>query len=150
MLGKRYRNGYACVNFGEPVSLREWMTDRGLQANQMSDITPLANDLMQRIGNITPILPVALVTTLFARDTTARYSSLELKAAVLELLKDLENRGFRAYIPRSDYNYAVDVGVRMLTLRNILEDNEGVFSARPEEHTLLRYYSNSIAHLLDD
>ena len=150
LLGKRYRNGYACVNFGEPVSLREWMTERGIQANQMSDITPLANDLMQRIGNITPILPVALVTTLFARDSTARYSSLELKAAVLELLKNLENRGYRAYIPRSDYNYAVDVGVRMLTLRNILEDNEGVFSARPEEHTLLRYYSNSIAHLLDD
>ncbi len=150
LLGKRYRNGYACVNFGEPVSLREWMKDRDIQANQMGDITPLATDLMQRIGNITPILPVALVTTLFARDTTARYSSLELKAEVLELLKDLEQRGYRAYIPRSDYNYAVDVGVRMLTLRNILEDNEGVFSARPEEHTLLRYYSNSIAHLLDD
>ncbi len=150
LLGKRYRNGYACVNFGEPVSLREWMKDRDIKANQMGDITPLATDLMQRIGNITPILPVALVTTLFARDTTARYSSLELKAEVLELLKDLEQRGYRAYIPRSDYNYAVDVGVRMLTLRNILEDNEGVFSARPEEHTLLRYYSNSIAHLLDD
>lgn len=150
LLGKRYRNGYACVNFGAPVSLREWMKDRDIQANQMSDIAPLATDLMQRIGNITPILPVALVTTLFSKDTTATYSSLELKAAVLELLNDLEQRGHRAYIPRSDYNYAVDVGVRMLTLRNILEDNEGVFSARPEEHTLLRYYSNSIAHLLDD
>lgn len=148
--GKRYRNGYACVNFGEPVSLREWMQERDLGANQLNDIQPLATDLMRRVGNITPILPVALVTTLFAENPSVQYSSLELKAGVLALLNKLESRGHRAYIPRSDYNYAVDVGVRMLTMRSILVDNEGVLSARPEEHALLQYYSNSIAHLLED
>jgi len=25
LLGRRYRNGYACVNFGEPVSLKQWI-----------------------------------------------------------------------------------------------------------------------------
>ena len=105
---------------------------------------------MQRVGAITPILPVALVTTLFAKDVSVQYSFLELKAAVLNLLNELESKGHRAYIPRGDYNYAVDVGVRMLTLRNILVDKEGVLSANPDEHTLLRYYSNSIAHLMTD
>lgn len=145
--GKRYRNGYACVNFGKPVSLKKWMLSRGLTQGQLDDVKPLAKDLMQRVGSITPILPVALVTTLFAKNPNAQYSSLELKAAVLELLNDLEAQGHRAYIPRGDYNYAVDVGVRMLTLRNILVDKEGVLTANPDEHPLLQYYSNSIAHL---
>jgi glycerol-3-phosphate O-acyltransferase len=146
--GKRYRNGYACVNFGVPVSLKQWMQSRNLTLGQLDDVKPLAEDLMQRVGEITPILPVALVTTLFAKDLSVQYSSLELKAAVLDLLNELESKGYRAYIPRGDYNYAVDVGVRMLTLRNILLDTEGVLTANPDEHTLLRYYSNSIAHLV--
>jgi len=146
--GRRYKNGYACVNFGEPVSLKEWMQSRNLKQGQLDDVKTLADDLMQRIGDITPILPVALVATLFEKDGSVQYSILELKAAVLELLKELESNGYQAYIPRGDYNYAVDVGVRMLTLRNILVNEEGVLSANPSEHTLLRYYSNSIAHLL--
>jgi len=145
--GKHYKNGYACVNFGEPVSLRKWMQTRDLSAGELDDVRPLATDLMERIGNITPILPVALVTTLFERALSVQYSSMELKAAVLELLDDLEARGYRAYIPRGDYNYAVDVGVRMLTLRHILIEDEGLLRTNPDERALLEYYANSIAHL---
>jgi len=146
--GRRFRNGYACVNFGHPVSLREWMNERSLKAGEMDDAGPLARDLMQRIGNITPILPVALVTTLVVAEPDRRFSAMELKASVLSLLEDLESRGHKAYIPRGDYNYAVDVGVRMLTLRGALLDESGLLHANPDEMPLLTYYANSIAHLL--
>ena len=145
--GRRYRNGYACVNFGQPVSLRDWMKSRNLACGDLDDVGPLADDLMQRVGNITPILPVALVTTLFANDPDHGYSTLEIKAGVLDLLNRLEALGRRAYIPREDYNYAVDVGVRMLTLRNILVETDGVLRARPEENPIIQYYANSISHL---
>ncbi len=146
--GKRFRNGYACVNFGEPVSLRQWMNDQATSIGELRDVQPLAEDLMRRIGNITPILPVALVTTLFANNPSKQFSVIELKAAVLDMLDYLESQGHRAYIPRGDYNYAVDVGVRMLTLRNILVEEAGMLSAKPGEHAIIKYYSNSIAHLL--
>jgi len=145
--GRRFRNGYACVNFGEPVSLRQWMNDQDKPNIDLNDVQPLADDLMQRIGAITPILPVALVTTLFANNPSRRFSLIELKSCVLEMLDELESRGYRAYIPRGDYNYAVDVGVRMLTLRNILIDDAGMLSARPGEQAIINYYANSIAHL---
>jgi len=146
--GKRFRNGYACVNFGQPVSLREWMNDRSIQVGGLDDVNELAADLMQRIGNITPVLPVALVTTLVVADPDRTFSSLELKASVLSLLEDLEARGHKAYIPRGDYNYAVDVGVRMLTLRGALLNEDGLLRANPVEIQLLNYYANSINHLL--
>ena len=35
----------------------------------------------------------------------------------------------------------------MLTLRHLVEEKEGLYSARKEELPLLTYYANSIAHL---
>jgi len=149
--GRRYRYGYACVNFGEPVSLKNWISEQNSAAAPlpvMQDVEPLANDLMKRIGGITPVLPVALVASVFAHSPNARLNELELKSEVFNLLQRLEQAGFRAYIPRSDRDYAVAVGVRMLTLRHILNDNDGEYSVNDAEITLLEYYANSIEHLV--
>lgn len=149
MLGRRFRNGYACVNFGKPVSLKAWLREHTADDSvPLTDVSELAADLMHRIGSITPILPVALVTSVFSRDTQRSFSELELKSAVLELLTKLEQAGFRAYIPRGDHDYAVTVGVRMLTMRHILVEQDGVFRANPDEIGLLQYYANSITHLV--
>jgi glycerol-3-phosphate O-acyltransferase len=75
-------------------------------------------------------------------------SQLELKAEVQALLEHLEAAGAHVYVPRRDFDYALGVGVRMLTLRRLVEEKEGLFSARPGELPLLGYYANSIAHLL--
>ncbi len=152
--GKRYRYGYACVNFGEPVSLTDWIASKhgghaDGQLPVLQDVEPLADDLMQRIGNITPVLPVALVASVFVDKPNAKMNELELKSEVFNLLQRLEEAGYRAYIPRSDRDYAVAVGMRMLTLRRILLEQDGEFAVNPAETTLLAYYSNSIAHLVD-
>ena len=52
------------------------------------------------------------------------------------------------YIPRRDLDYAIVVGLRMLTLRHLVLDSDGLFSAVPSQTAVLRYYANSIAHLL--
>jgi len=121
IIGKRYRYGYACVNFGEPVSLKQWISENSPDTSlnkPLEDVSELATDLMQRIGNITPILPVALVATVFAEEPDAHLSEFELKHRVFNLLQALNDAGYRAYIPRSDRDYAVAVGVRMFTLRS--------------------------------
>jgi glycerol-3-phosphate O-acyltransferase len=52
------------------------------------------------------------------------------------------------HIPRSDQEYAVEVGLRMLMLRHLVELNGGIYRPNPKEHALLAYYANAIAHLL--
>lgn len=149
LLGRRYRYGYACVNFGEPVSLRTWLLEQdGGVDRPLEDVKPLAEDLMKRIGRITPILPVALVATVFTQHPNKRFSELELKNAVFELLNNLEEKGYTAYIPRSDRDYAVAVGLRMLSLRNALLEVDGEYQQNPAELELMNYYANSIAHLV--
>ena len=74
-------------------------------------------------------------------------SELELKSKVFELLEWLENNNYRAYIPRGDRDYAVAVGIRMLTIRRVIIERDGIFELNPEEQQLLDYYANSIIHL---
>ena len=44
----------------------------------------------------------------------------------------------------------VEVGMRMLTLRGIVTETEGVYAAAPDATGLLRFYANSIVHLLPE
>ena len=148
LTGKHYKHGYACVNFGKPVSLKQWQQQNTNNSDQpLTDVSELATDLLERIGQIIPILPVALVTTVLLEKQKS-ISELELKSAVFTLLGHLEEKGYRAYIPRGDRHYAVTVGIRMLTLRKLLFEEDGLYTMNSAELPLLNYYANSITHLV--
>ncbi len=53
-------------------------------------------------------------------------------------------RGAHLYLPRGDQDYAIEVGLRMLTLRRIVRPEGGLYRAAPEELALLRYYAGSL------
>ena len=150
---KWHRFGYACVNFGSPFSLREYVARRGVdfrglpREEHSRRLEELARELMESVARVIPAVPVPLVATVFVREPGRTWSELELKAAVLRLTEELEARRAHVYVPRGDQDYAIAVGLRMLTLRRLVEDAEGLYRARPEELPLLNYYANSIAHL---
>ena len=137
-----YRFGYACVNFGSPVSMRDYAAEHGVEfaalgkEERFAAVEALGRTLMDAVGRTVPVVPVALVATVFARAPRRAWS-------------ELEGAGARIYVPRRDRDYALTVGLRMLVLRRLVEeDADGLFVARQEEMALLRYYANSIAHLL--
>jgi glycerol-3-phosphate O-acyltransferase len=103
---------------------------------------------MGAVGDVVPVVPVALIAEVFCQDVERWRSELELKAQVELLLERLEATGARVYVPRGDLDYAITVGLRMLRLRHLVEDNEGLVRAHPAEGALLAYYANSIRHLL--
>jgi glycerol-3-phosphate O-acyltransferase len=153
--GRWYRYGYACVSFGRPLSLREYMRDRaidfrGLTAERrQAEIAQLGQRLMREVGRVIPALPVSLVATAVLAVGERGLSSLELKGAVVELMQRLRARGAHVHIPREDQEYAVEVGLRMLLLRHLVELQDGVYRANPKETALLTYYANAIVHLVD-
>ena len=75
-------------------------------------------------------------------------SALELKGEIEILIRRLIANGAHIHIPRSDQDYAIEVGLRMLLLRHFAEEENGLYRANPREEIMLRYYANSIAHLL--
>jgi len=153
LTGRWYRNGYACVNFGTPLSLRDWLQQKELEngttgRDDTDDVSDLANTLNQRIGDVIPVLPVAMVATIFCDSGTTSLTHLELKNRIFNLAHQLEAQGRHIYVPRKNLDYAVTVGVRMLTLRHALTDDDGTLSVAPEGTELLGYYAASIEHLL--
>ncbi|HEX9944421.1 MAG TPA: 1-acyl-sn-glycerol-3-phosphate acyltransferase [Thermoanaerobaculia bacterium] len=155
MLRSRWhRFGYACVNFGSPVSMRRYLGERGLDLRHLSKeersahLAALGAELMAAIGRVIPVLPVPLVATVLMQ-AGEPLSELELKARAYRLMTGLDAAGAHVYIPRRDQDYAIVAGLRMLILRHLAEEKDGLYAARPEEIHVLRYYANSIAHLLD-
>jgi glycerol-3-phosphate O-acyltransferase len=154
MLRSRWhRFGYACVSFGSPISMRHYLGEQGLDLRSLSreerkvHLERLGAELMNAIGGVIPVLPVPLVASVLVR-AGEPLSELELKARALRLIEELEAAGAHVYIPRRDQGYAIAAGLRMLSLRHLVEEQEGLYSARPEEMHVLRYYGNSLAHLV--
>jgi glycerol-3-phosphate O-acyltransferase len=102
---------------------------------------------MEAVARVLPVVPGSVVATRFVRDPQKTWSELELKAEVLRHLRDLESRGAHVYVPRGDQDYAITVGLRMLTLRRLVDERDGLFRAREGELPLLAYYARSIEHL---
>jgi glycerol-3-phosphate O-acyltransferase len=153
--GRLYRYGYACVSFGRPISLRRYVTERGIdfrmldESRRFAEIERLGDVLMRKVGEVVPALPVSLVATVML-ESGKPLSALELKGEVEILIRRLIAGGAHIHIPRADQDYAVEVGLRMLLLRHFVEEENGLYRANPGEEILLRYYANSIAHLLAD
>lgn len=151
-----HRFGYACVTFGTPISMRRTLRERRLDfrtlppAEQSERLAALGGELMAAVGAVVPVVPVPLVASVFverAERGQGPLSLLELKASAWRRMAELEAAGARVYVPRSDQDYAIAAGLRMLTLRHLVEEREGLYAAREDELPLLRYYANSIAHL---
>jgi glycerol-3-phosphate O-acyltransferase len=157
MLRSRWRRfGYACVNFGTPISVREWAGARGVDFRRLAReerfarIGELGDRLMAAIGELVPVLPVPLVAAVFARNPGRALSELAIKAEAGRLIEALEARGAHLYVPRADRDYAISAGLEMLQLRHAVAQAEGLYTARPEEARLIAYYASSIAHLLPE
>ena len=154
LLGRRFRFGYACVNFGKPVSMRRHVQDAGVDFRSLTDsarrdrVAEVGAMLMTHIGHIVPVLPVPLVATVFMRDPQRALTELELKAEVLALMQQVEALGAHVYVPRTDRDYALTVGLRILSLRRLVIERDGLFSPDLQELPVLAYYANSIAHLI--
>lgn len=155
MLRSRWhRFGYACVNFGSPLSMRRYLRERGLDLRTLSreersaHLATLGAELMAEIGQVIPVLPVPLVATVLLRQPDVPLSELEIKFKAYELMEDFQASGAHVYIPRRDQDYAIVAGLRMLTQRHLVEEKDGLFTAKPEEMKVLRYYAGSIEHLV--
>ena len=155
LTGRWYRFGYACVNFGTPLSLSDWIEQRkaaGIEDNSWHDqVTALSGDLMERIGRIIPILPVALVATIFRNarhngESAIELSEIDIKRRVTVMIDHLVASGAHVYIPRNNLDYAVSVGLRMLQLRHLLANNDGWYRLVPENEDVLDFYASSIEH----
>lgn len=140
-----YRFGYACVSFGQPVSLKSFLKENNLKPTAAAEA--LGAGLMQKVSQVIPVLPVPLVASVFV-SATEPLSRLEVKARAHKLLQELTQSGAHIHLPHEDEDDAIEVGLRILHSRHIVTEIEGQFQTNPPDLNLITYYANSIHHLI--
>jgi glycerol-3-phosphate O-acyltransferase len=97
--GHWYRFGYAVANFGTPISTKKYLKTHELDFRNLDKeariekVQRLANDLMQTVSEVIPVVPAALIAYVFTKEPDKNFSDLEIKARVQSLLDKLEKQG---------------------------------------------------------
>ena len=134
--GRFTRFGYAAVAFGRPVSLH-----RFLLSGHDDPAAALGATLMERIEEVLPVLPTALVCEALvggARDTGTVAARLwaradALRAAGHNVPADLRNA-----------RQAALVALRMLEVRNIIDLDAERISVNPQLEPILKFYARTL------
>jgi glycerol-3-phosphate O-acyltransferase len=134
--GKFHKFGYAAVSFGKPLTLSE------IEAEQ-SNPDILSEQIMTRIADAVPVLPVPLITYLILKSGPIARDQLEV--AFAEAMKTLESA--QVHLPRNNRDYAVEFGLRNLMGRQIVVEVDGLLSIPATKVPLADFYANSIKHL---
>lgn len=153
LTGRWHRYGYACVSFGRPLSLRDFLNSRKHDlralppAERRAEIDALGEYLMREVGRVVPALPVPLAARALLAEGGKPLTAFELKGRIQRQIEDLEARGHYVHIPRGDRDYAVETGLRALRERRLVALVDGSYAPNPAEMHVLQYYANSLAHL---
>lgn len=134
MTGRYHRFGYAGVSFGAPLALSEFE----------GSLESLADELMSRIAAEVPVLPVPLIATALLQ-AEGPQDRLTLEMTLKRLIADLE--GASLYLPRQNRGYTLEVGLRALQLRGLVQEKHGQIRVTPGQERLLAFYAASIKHL---
>ncbi|MBK9518553.1 MAG: 1-acyl-sn-glycerol-3-phosphate acyltransferase [Anaeromyxobacter sp.] len=152
-LGRWHRFGYACVNFGTPISMTAWSAARGVDWRTLTKearsarLGELGEELMAAVGRVVPALPVSLLATALLEDDRP-VATLALHARTQALMRRLSAAGAHVYLPREDEAYAIAVGLRMLVERRLVEEGPAGWAPVEAERPVLRYYAAAIAPLV--
>jgi glycerol-3-phosphate O-acyltransferase len=148
---KRY--GRAAVTVGVPIPLGEWF-DREAElfelprAERLGRVQVLCDEIMVHIGQLVPVTPVPLACAAIQsvdREFIPRSLLLDRMMEMRAELVELNGRVVRA---DRDIAETWERAWRMLRMRRVLLETGDGYTLLPRNRELVKYYANSIAHLL--
>jgi glycerol-3-phosphate O-acyltransferase len=153
VLSRWRRYGYACVNFGTPLSVKTYCRDQGINFSRLPrkdrfpEIEKLCHRLMAAISEVIPVLPVSLVSAVFLDAMNTELDILDIEERTHRLINELQARGAPVFeMPRSTHAHDIADAIDLMMLRRIITASGDRFEAASEEEMILRYYANTIGH----
>jgi len=144
------RFGYASVNFGLPVSVKEYCEKKQVnfsqypQEERFEKVKDLADLLMKKIATVIPILPVALMSEILLTNRNVWKSELDLKSQAAQRIDALKTLGAPIDISDSARESVLSHALSMLVGRGLVGAKEKLLRAEAHSHVVLQYYANSI------
>ena len=152
VLSRWQKFGYACVNFGNHVSARNYCQSRGInftimdREKRFEAVAELADQLAADIEKLIPVLPVPLVATVMLKNREQWLTAVEVEAEANNFLQRLEQAQAPVYIPSESRVESILYALETLNLRRFLQQSDDRYRAAPENLEVLKYYANSLEH----
>ena len=157
ILSRWRRYGYACVNFGAPLSAKAYCLDQGLNFSRLPrterfpEIAKLCHRLMAAISDVVPILPVSLMSTVFLDAMDTELDILDIEERSNRLINELQALGAPVFeMSRSARAHDIVDAVDLMTMRRMVTSSGDQFKAVSAEEAMMRYYANTIGHWRQD
>ncbi len=146
------RFGYASVNFGEPVSAKQYCTTHNIDFSVLDKeerflrIASLAKSIMENISRVVPVVPVALISEVLIKNKSQWKSELDIKSQCAERIAQLKNKGAPIDISASAVESVLDTAMTALTGRGLVEEKDNLYRMKESELDIMNYYAHSINH----
>ncbi len=153
LLRRARRYGRACVNFGAPMRVDDWLARHpGVlllpREERLAKLRTLADEVMARIAAVMPVTAVALACAALVRTTGERVSRAGWEAQMDALRERTRAAGAHVIGDERATSEILERALVMLELRRIVAPDGDGFRVDRGQELLLRYYANSIEHFL--
>ncbi|MCP4471685.1 MAG: glycerol-3-phosphate acyltransferase [Gammaproteobacteria bacterium] len=155
VLLQRRSFGYACANFGRPMSFRDWLThhdvdwpklDRG---QRFEWLNPFGNELMARVKDLIPVPPVAMLCRVL-QQAPAGLNKTQLLAGFKQVFVQARDKNAFVVLARASAQYSLQQALELTLLRGMVRfQADGNYVVNPEKQALVSYYAKSIEHYFE-
>jgi len=150
------RYGYASVNFGVPISMRDYSEKRGIEFNHLEKeqrivkVIELAELLMESLRYVMPIIPVPIICAVLLRSGEKPRTSLEILGDCDTLIDEMIEKGAAMKAEEKPRQRTLSRSLALLKSRDFLIETDDCYQINPEYKPLIQYYANSIEHWWND
>ena len=134
--------GYAAVSFGTPLSLSGFLERRGDAPTEA-----LAAELMSRIAQAVPVLPVPLAARVLAE--TPEIATADALARADAIGAALAGRGAHLVLPLGSVRTGLEAGIDNLAMRGIVTRQGDRLRVTEGNEGVIAFYAASVSQLLD-
>jgi glycerol-3-phosphate O-acyltransferase len=154
LLRRARRYGRACVSFGAPLAIDEWLAGhpRVLELpreERLAQLRALADTIMDRIAAIMPVTSVALAAAALLEHDGTEITRERWESSMSDVRFVLRGAGARVVGDERPTADILDRALVMLTLRRVVRKTAAGFAIDRGQDLLLRYYANSIVHFYE-
>ncbi len=144
------RYGYASVNFGEPLDMREYCREHALNLNHLEKeqrirhVAAIAELMMRRLDHVMPVLPAPLTALALLRNPDEAMTSLEIAGACDDIIDELIAQGSPMKKSEKPRPRTVQNALYLMSEHGLLVEEDDHFRINPDNMRLLEFYANSI------
>lgn len=146
------RYGYASVNFGVPVSMQKYCEKHELDFKHLDKeeriprVVDLANHLMNELRYVMPIIPVPILCAVLLNSEKSGLTSLEILSDADALIDSMIEKGAAMKVDEKPRQRTLSNSLDMLRERELVIEEDDLYSINESKLKLIEYYANSIEH----